>query len=271
MSLETEYTPSSVSRHPVAWYLDDYAYRSRQARDTLKGKLEKHHYGRGEDEYLLLASHSIDAPLLVFIHGGYWKALSADDCCMWAPEVLAAGCSFASINYSLAPVATLERIVAQCRGAIEWLTLESALSPSRMVVAGSSAGGHLAAMCTTAHPQPQAITGAILISGVFDLAPLLETTVNDPLMLTKADAIRLSPRHLPVSPCDNVVLAWGQHETEAFASQSNDYAEHLRAGGLNPVTIEVPDRDHFDVIYDLVTPGTPLGDATLNALGVITP
>ena len=267
MSLETEYSPSSVSRHPVAWYIEDYARRSRHARDTLRGKLEKHHYGRGEDEYLFLATHSIDAPLLVFIHGGYWKALSADDCCMWAPDVLAAGCSFASINYTLAPVATLERIVAQCRGAIDWLTLESALSPSRMVVAGSSAGGHLAAMCTTAHPQPHSVTGTVLISGVFDLVPLLQTSVNDPLNLTKADAMRLSPHHLPVSPCDTVVIAWGEHETEAFASQSNNYAAHLRTAGINPVTMEVSDRDHFDVIYDLVTPGTPLGDATLNALG----
>ena len=150
VDLEAEYSPSSVSKRPAAWYIDEYARRSAEVRGSLGDRLEKCAYGPGADEYVLLARHSKNAPLLVFVHGGYWKALSADDCCMWAREALDSGYSFASVNYTLAPTASLERIVAQCRESLRWLTDSSGMRPRRTVISGSSAGGHLAAMCSTA-------------------------------------------------------------------------------------------------------------------------
>ena len=167
MSLETEYSPSSVAHHSVPWYIEQYEVKSSAARNALGDNLQKVSYGTHEDEYLLLAKHSPNAPLLVFIHGGYWKALSADECCMWAGDALAQGISFASINYTLAPRATLSRIVQQCRTAVQWLQQHSALAPCSTVVSGSSAGAHLAAMCSTADPNNNFITGAVLLSGVY--------------------------------------------------------------------------------------------------------
>jgi arylformamidase len=266
MSLETEYSPSSVAHHSVPWYIEQYGAKSSAARNALGDKLQKVAYGTHDDEYLLLAEHSPNAPLLIFIHGGYWKALSADECCMWASDALAQGISFASINYTLAPQATLSHIVQQCRSAVQWLQQRSSLAPCNAVVSGSSAGAHLAAMCSTAHPSNNFITGAVLLSGVFDLRPLLHTTVNDPLQLTQDEAIGLSPQLQAVSPIAQVVVAWGEHETNSFKDQSHNYAEHLTAGGCNVAQIEVEEHDHFDVIYDLITPATPLGDATLQLL-----
>jgi arylformamidase len=185
---------------------------------------------------------------------------------MWASDALAQGISFASINYTLAPQATLSHIVQQCRSAVQWLQQHSALTPCSTVVSGSSAGAHLAAMCSTSDPNNNFITGAVLLSGVYDLRPLLHTTVNDPLQLTEDDATELSPQLHAVSPIKNVVVAWGEHETNSFKDQSRNYAQLLTEGGCNVVQYEAEERDHFNLIYDLVTPATPLGAATLQLL-----
>ena len=264
--LEREYSPSSVSKRPASWYIDEYARRSTATLAQLGDRITREHYGPGADEYVMLARHDRTAPLLVFIHGGYWKALSADDCSMWAADALDAGFSFASINYTLAPTATLERIVTQCRTALDWLVGQAGLDPARVVVAGSSAGGHLTAMVTTANPQPVRCDGAILLSGVFDLRPLVSTTVNEPLGLTVPDAVRLSPAHLRVTMVPHVRAFVGAQETDSFKAQSNAYVDKLLASGVDAASRIVEGRDHFDLIYDLIAPGTELGDATIELL-----
>lgn len=264
--LERDYTPSSASKQPAAWYVEEYARRSAATLARLGERATREHYGPGSDDYVVIARHTPTSPLLVFIHGGYWKALSADECAMWAADALDAGFSFASINYTLAPTATLERIVMQCRNAYDWLLGSSGLDPTRVIVSGSSAGGHLAAMVTTANPQPVRCDGAILLSGVFDLRPLISTTVNEPLGLTVPDAVRLSPAHLRVTTIPHVHAFVGEEETQAFKAQSSAYVEKLQATGLDATSHVIDGRDHFDLIYDLITPGTELGDTTIGLL-----
>lgn len=263
---EREYSPSSVSKHPAPWYIEEYGRRSAEVLTRLGHRVSREHYGPGADEYVVIARHSPTAPLLVFIHGGYWRALSADECSMWAADALDAGISFASINYTLAPTAPLERIVGQCRSAMDWLLDGAGLSPSRVVVAGSSAGGHLAAMVSTAGARPARCDSAVLLSGVFDLRPLVATTVNEPLGLTVPDAVRLSPMHLRVNPVRAIRAFVGEQETDAFKTQSAAYVDKLVAAGLDATSQIVDGCDHFDLIYDLLTPGTPLGDTTLELL-----
>lgn len=265
-NLEAEYSPSSVAKHPAAWYIDEYARRSGATVTALGDRISREAYGPGSDEYVVLARSAATAPLLVFIHGGYWKALSADECSMWAADALDAGFSFASVNYTLAPTATLERIVTQCRAAMDWLLDASGLTPARVVVAGSSAGGHLAAMSTTANPQPTRCFAAVLLSGVFDLRPIVATSVNEPLGLTIPDAVRLSPAHTRVTPIPVVRAFVGEEETATFKSQSSTYVDKLRAAGVDATYRVVAGRDHFDLIYDLLTPGTDLGDTTIGLL-----
>lgn len=265
-NLETEYSPSSVAKHPAQWYIDDYGRRSTATLASLGDRIAREAYGPGPDEYVLLARAAPTAPLLVFIHGGYWKALSADDCSMWAADALDLGFSFASVNYTLAPTASLERIVMQCRTAMEWLLDSSGLVPTNVVVAGSSAGGHLAAMATTANPRPSRCNAAVLLSGVFDLRPIVPTTVNQPLGLTVPDAVRLSPAHSRVSPIPVVRAFVGDEETVTFKTQSNEYIDKLRTAGVDATCRIVAGRDHFDLIYDLLTPGTDLGDTTIGLL-----
>lgn len=265
-NLEAEYSPSSVSKHPAPWYIDDYGRRSAEVLAALGDRVAREQYGPGADEYVVIARAASSAPLLVFIHGGYWKALSADECSMWAADCLDAGFSFASINYTLAPTATLERIVTQCRTAMDWLFESSGLAPARVVVAGSSAGGHLAAMVTTADPRPPRCDAAVLLSGVFDLRPIVATSVNEPLGLTVPDAVRLSPAHGRVTPVPAVRAFVGEQETATFKAQSDGYVDKLRAAGVDATSRIVSGRDHFDLIYDLLTPGTVLGDTTIGLL-----
>ena len=264
--LDREYSPSSVSKKPAADYIVEYGQRSQRVAAGLGDRLARCAYGPGTDEYIVMSRHSPSAPLLVFIHGGYWRALSADECCMWARDALDLGFSFASINYTLAPTATLDRIVAQCRMAMDWLNEGSGLRPVRTVVSGSSAGAHLAAMVSTARPTPHTVDGAVLLSGVFDLRPLVNTGVNDAIDLTTPDAVRLSPAHTRVNPVATARTVVGFEETAAFKQQSADYATKLASSGVDATNHVVDGRDHFDLIYDLVSPGTLLGDMTIEIL-----
>jgi arylformamidase len=149
---------------------------------------------------------------------------------------------------------------------MDWLFDASGLTPARVVVAGSSAGGHLAAMSTTANPQPTRCSAAVLLSGVFDLRPIVATSVNEPLGLTIPDAVRLSPAHTRVTPIPVVRAFVGEEETATFKSQSSTYVDKLRAAGVDATYRVVTGRDHFDLIYDLLTPGTDLGDTTIGLL-----
>jgi arylformamidase len=121
-------------------------------------------------------------------------------------------------------------------------------------------------MVTTANPQPVRCDAAILLSGVFDLRPLVATSVNEPLGLTVPDAVRLSPAHLRVTPVRFVRAFVGEEETASFKSQSDAYVDKLVAAGVDATSRVVAGRDHFDLIYDLVTPGTQLGDTTIGLL-----
>ena len=108
-------------------------------------------YGSGPDETLDLfpVAGQPDAPLLVFIHGGYWRALHSQDSVFMAQQFTAHGVAVAAINYTLAPEATLAHIVRQCQYAVTWLLNDATqygIAPQRTVLAGSSAGAHLAAM-----------------------------------------------------------------------------------------------------------------------------
>lgn len=208
-------------------------------------------------------------PLVIFIHGGYWRALSRADSAFMAPMLAARGIACAVPDYTLAPAASLSEITRQMRAAFGWLWHNAddlGIDRARIVVTGSSAGGHLAA--TLAMPGWQASLGlpadavraALPVSGLFELAPLAASHVQDWMALTPAELADLSPlRHAPGSARSIVAVA--EHETPGFHRQSTAYAAALGA----PL-VRVPGRNHFDVILDLTDPGTDLSGALLSLL-----
>ncbi len=259
--LEREYSPSSMIGGDLSPYLDSYAALSAQHRASLQVK-ENLAYGVSPTQVLdFFPAKGAGAPLHVFVHGGYWQALSQRESAMMAPALIEAEQSFATLNYTLAPDARLDQMIAECRDALLWLAAEAGgmgFDPSRITLSGHSAGAHLIAMVMATSADALARAGlrvrdVILISGVYDLEPISLISANDPLQLTPVEVHDLSPiRHRP-APGPRYHVAVAERDTPEFIRQSRDYAELLRKGG-HSVSFDLKEgMHHFDIIMH---PGT---------------
>ncbi|MEJ6667424.1 MAG: alpha/beta hydrolase [Alcaligenes aquatilis] len=273
---EREYSPSSCIGGNYAPYIEDYA--------TLSAAALQSGSRHTELAYGSAAAHKLDLflpaprdseslpPLLLFIHGGYWQELSKASSLFSAPDCTNAGIAFAAIDYTLAPQASVHDIVLECRQALRWLYehgKELGFDPQRIVVSGSSAGAHLAAMCCLRgwKDDPDLPVGApaaaVLVSGIYDLQPLIGTSINEALSLDVDSARAISPQLLDLNGFPPTIVSWGEIETSAFKRQSQAFADALNALGAQYLPpIEMPARNHFDVIVDQARPNTRLGDAT---------
>jgi arylformamidase len=243
--VDFQYSPSKFAKRPLADYLADYTSRSAEV-----------------DTSLLQQQGS---PLLIFIHGGYWQSLSAADSLYNGPKAIQEGVSFRAVDYTLAPDASIKEIINECIVDVKKTIAE--LQPTRVVIAGSSAGAHLTAMCARDEEISSRINGVALLSGVYDLRPLVCTPTNGPLHLTLETATEVSPQLLPLTSfAPQAMLAVGRHEPPEFIRQNAEYAETLVNNGVTVTTSVVEDRDHFDLPYDLLQRGTQVGDWCLNIL-----
>lgn len=217
------------------------------------------------------------APVLVYIHGGYWRLLDAADSGFMAPMLSAQGAVTVAVNYTLRPGASLTEMVRQCRAAIAWIHANIARfggDPDRIHVSGSSAGGHLGGMLAAEGWQeafglpPDVIKGAALLSGLYDLEPVRLSFVNDWAGLTEAEAADISPIHRLPRPGMPAVLAVAPSETDEFKRQTALYGEALAVRG-NPVAhVDVPNSNHFDIVLSMMDSATPLSAAILRMMGL---
>ncbi|MEW2355631.1 alpha/beta hydrolase [Spirillospora sp. NPDC029432] len=208
-------------------------------------------------------------PVFVFVHGGYWRALSRGDSAFMARMLDGQGIATVVPDYTLAPRATLEEIVRQVRAAVAWVYREGrahGLDPERIVVGGSSAGGHLTGMVMAGGWQAElgipedAVKAAMPFSGLFDLRPLQRVYVNEWLGLDTERAAALSPELLPAGRRCPAVVAVAEHDGAGFLEQSSRFAAYW--GGAAELMV-VPDRDHFDVVLDLADPESQVSRALL--------
>lgn len=253
---EREYSPSSCIGGDYMPYLRAYADRSAAARRAHPPQILR--YGPGERQTidLFVPTNVTRPPVLVFFHGGYWQELSKQDSAFAAPQCLAHGIAYAAVDYTLAPKARLSKIVDECRAAVACL---SEVGP--LVVAGSSAGAHLAAMVANGR-----LKGAVLVSGIYELETLIGTSINVAVGLDVAEAARNSPMRRPLEGFPPSLVCWGDNETDQFKRQSQVFAQALHAAGAECSVFECPGRNHFDVILDLADPATELGRRTLDLL-----
>lgn len=216
------------------------------------------------------------APVLVFIHGGYWRALDKRDFSFVAPAFNAAGAMVVVPNYALCPAVSIEDITWQMLRAVEWTWRNAALhggDPQRIAVVGHSAGGHLAAMMLSARWKSVAddlpamtVGGALSISGLFDLEPLRHSFLQDDLKLTPASVKRLSPAFFP-RPKGRLYATVGALESAEFLRQ-NQLIRDVWGPTAVPVCETLPARHHLDVLDGLVDPTGRLHDLALRLLGL---
>lgn len=213
-------------------------------------------FGEGEREaWDLFPGRDPNAPCLVFIHGGYWQRNSRKDFSHLAEGALAMGWSAALPGYTLAPEASLTQIAWQVHAALDWLSAHGAAHgiAGPIVASGWSAGGQLTALALE-HP---AVSAGLAISGIFELAPIRDTSLNGPLKLTEAEIAELSPMRRPVVR-KPLAIAYGSAELPELCRQSRDF-HALRSTGHAPgPLVPVPGADHFRVLEALGTPGGSL-------------
>lgn len=220
------------------------------------------------------------APVLVFVHGGYWRSLDKADHSFIAAPFVEAGAVVVVTNYALCPAVSVSDITLQTAQALAWTwrhIAEHGGDPQRITVAGHSAGGQLAAMMLTcdwralgADLPPRLVRNALSVSGLFDLEPLRHTPSLQPaLRLTPEEVRRVSPAGLPVprpargrGQLNSVV---GGDESEAFLQQ-NALIQQAWGRAVVPVCEVLPGLNHFSVVDALATPGHRLHGLALELL-----
>lgn len=215
------------------------------------------------DVFPAKTEHLAPAPVLVFIHGGYWRALDKSDHSFLAPVFADEGALVVIPNYSLCPAVSMERIPLQLAQALAWVWRHAAEyggDPNQIVVAGHSAGGHLAAMlacCDWKSVAPDLprhlVKGVLSISGLHDLAPIAATpSLQADLRLNPAAVRRLSPVNFP-APEAPVYCVTGADESEEYRRQ-NGLLRAAWGAKTVPISEEIAACNHFSILHDLADP-----------------
>ncbi|MCL6530853.1 MAG: alpha/beta hydrolase [Meiothermus ruber] len=257
---EQQYNPR-LSVPNFADFFQRWAQEAQQARQHLEYQTLP--YGPGPKETLDLFPAPHSRALLVFIHGGYWRAFDKDDFSWIAPPLVRAGFSVAVINYALCPSVSIAEITEQCRRAVAWLYRAH---PQPLIISGHSAGGHLTGeMFATPWADyglpSRAIVGGISISGLFDLEPLIQVSFNSDLQLDAASARACSPAYKQPTVQAPLVLAVGALESNEFHRQSRLLKEAWPA--ICTEVIALPNCHHFNVLDALTDTNSPLWEPFL--------
>lgn len=205
------------------------------------------------------------APVLVFIHGGWWRSLDKSDHSFVAPPFAAAGACVVLPNYALCPAVTIPEITLQMVRALAWTFRHIAQyggDPARITVAGHSAGGHLSAMMLACDwPSyaddlpPDLVKHALSISGLHDLEPLAHTpALKDVLRLTPEQVSMASPALLLAPKAGRLCALVGGDESGEFLRQ-NRVIQQAWGHKVVPVCEELPGQNHFSILQTLAEPG----------------
>ena len=266
-----------VPDHPE--YLARWAEKSLEARSQRPCELDMQ-YGDAAAQRLdvFLASGprpAQGAPVLVFIHGGYWRALGKADQSFVASPFAQAGACVVVPGYDLCPAVTIPQIVGQMADALAWTWRHIAGhggDPARISVFGHSAGGQLAAMllaCDWAARAPDLpqdlVKNALSISGLFDLEPIRQTPFLKDLNLTAGQVREASPALLPGPAQGKLYAVAGGDESEEFLRQSSLIQQAWGAKTV-PVCEVLPGLNHFSVLETLTEPSHRLHQLALELL-----
>lgn len=263
-----------VPEHPS--FLARWAQRSAQVRDAAARKRLDVAYGATPAQRLdVFPARREQAPVLVFIHGGYWRALDKSDHSFVAPAFTDAGVHVVIPNYSLCPKVRIADIALEMTQALAWTwrhATEFGGDPTRIVVAGHSAGGHLAAMMLACEwalvgedLPPTLARSAIALSGLFDLEPIRHTPfLQADLQLDDDQVARVSPAGF-APPSGRLRALVGEQESDEFLRQTQ-LIEAAWGADRVPVCAAVPGCHHFSILDELARVGSSTHRVALNAI-----
>jgi arylformamidase len=262
---EVEYdNRARVPEHPrifAQWVEDAAAYRAKIPASR-RVRLSYGPTPRESVDVFMSAPNATDAPLAVFIHGGWWRNFDAATFSHMAAGLNGRGITVAIAGYNLCPQVAIADIIGEMQRALIFLWRRYR---KRMLVFGHSAGGHLtAAMMAADWPAlepsapPDLVPAGYAISGVFDLKPLIEVSINRDLRLDAASARASSPVLWPAPRGGVLDAVVGARESNEFLRQSRDMAEAWGSAGVTTRYEEIAGANHFDVLDPLTDPASAM-------------
>jgi arylformamidase len=262
----------------LAPYIEHWTAAGEAARRSLECRRDVS-YGEKASEKLDIfkPTTSRPAPIHVHIHGGGWRMLTKEHASFPAPVFVAMGACFVAIDHGSAKDTPLDEIVGQVRAAVAWVYKNADRfggDRDTLLISGHSSGAHLAAMVLAQGWRAQsglpadAIKGAVLASGSYDLEPVRLSARNDYLHLDVGGALRNSPiRHIP-SDGPSICVAWGDGELEEFKRQGSAFAKAWELAGNDCETILCAGRNHFDMSNEFCIRDGPIIKAALRQMAL---
>lgn len=275
--IDAQYNPSlllAADDNPML----HYARSAERARAELRSNLDIPFGATLAETLDIFPASKPNAPVFIFLHGGYWRALSSKDFSGVALGLHALGITTVVVNYALCPVVTIDEIVRQARAACAWVfrhIADHGGDPNRVAIGGHSAGGHLTAMCLQTEwervyglPQDP-FNAAVLVSGLYDLAPLRYSYLQPMIQLDSGVVQRNSPAFLARSCATPAWITWGAAEASEFARQARVFHGAWLAKGNKALLQEQPGANHFTAIHGFEESGSPLCQWLGQRLGVV--
>ena len=258
-------------------YRDFISENSARVREEMDCRLDVPYGPTPAEVVNVFPAEKPGSPIVYFIHGGYWRSSSQKDVDLYAEALVPAGCAYVTVNYLLAPEATIDEVVRQCRAGLAWAYNNAASfngDPNNVHVVGRSAGGHLTGMMLADGWREEfglpddLIKSACALSGLYDLEPVRLSNVNEWVKLDKEAADRNSPvHHMPKIPCP-IIIAWGENETDEFKRQSDLYRIAWQSRGWPCQTMEFAGKHHFASMPDLMYSDEECTKALLAQIGI---
>jgi arylformamidase len=273
--MEYQYNPrESVPEYPEL--AKTRAAQAKKVRESAKSWLNVAYGSSPREKLDIYAADNPRGPVLVYIHGGYWRSGSKEDNCNFVPTFTKRGATVALVEYDLCPQVTVTDIVRQTRASIAWVyknIIRYSGDPSKLFISGHSAGGHLTAMALandwTKDGIPQdVIKGAVATSGVYDLDMVMRISVQEQVRMTPEVAKQNNPfLNPPLVRCP-LVVAVGGAEPKGWQQMSEDYFNHCKKIGMNVEYLVEPDANHYTMSGHLLDDRRPLTQTMIKQMGI---
>lgn len=259
--------PYRIRDHVAAFDEHVARFRARSAETRARLRFATAPYGTGPGETLDIffpSDTTGPAPVHIFLHGGYWRAFSKDDFSYVADAVTDAGAIAVIVDYDLMPRVRMDTLVRQVRAAAAWVAGNIASrggDPSAVTVSGHSAGAHLACWLFDGPTatSPYGIKAALLLGGLYDLAPLRHSFLQEEVHLTEEEVRSWTPLDHRFAPAVSCTILVGERETPPFHEHAARFHRHLTTQGVPAELGTVANTDHMSSVLDLGTPGTEAG------------